>query len=496
MARLARAGVRPLTARPDLAGARVPKGPHLVAVALPANDPRETYKTLDLGLRIGEILLSSGAGAADVTATMQAVTRHFGLRNAEVDVTFTALRMAYQSEPDEMPVMLARTIAQRDIDYDDLTGTQDLVQDVLDDRVGLTEARARVARLNSVRHWLPPWAVVGGSGLLGGAVALILDGGVVVTLVAVLAGVLVTLLTRAMNRERWPTFYQQIAGGLLATLLALSTIALDLKVDANLVITASIVLLLSGIGFMGAIQDALTGFYVTAGARILEAMLATAGLIAGVSAGLALAPVLGVSLVDVRPGDVGLAPAPVVLVGAVIAATTFGLTVYAPPRALPAIAMTTILAHLVYLALQDPAQSMPWARACAAVVVGAVSYSIAGRVRVPPLVVVVPAIVPMLPGLAIYQGLSYLSAGDSQGILSLTSAAASTIALAAGVILGEYAAQPLKRNARRVEDRLAGPRLVGVLHGHRVHLGAGRRGQRLVRGPLVTRNSRRPRTRI
>jgi hypothetical protein len=35
------------------------------------------------------------------------------------------------------------------------------------------------------------------------------------------------------------------------------------------------------------------------------------------------------------------------------------------------------------------------------------------------------------------------------------------IALASGVILGEYVAQPLKREARKLESRLAGPRLVG-----------------------------------
>ena len=39
-------------------------------------DARETYKILDLALRIGEILLSSGAGAADVTATMLGITHH------------------------------------------------------------------------------------------------------------------------------------------------------------------------------------------------------------------------------------------------------------------------------------------------------------------------------------------------------------------------------------------------------------------------------------
>ena len=49
----------------------------------------------------------------------------------------------------------------------------------------------------------------------------------------------------------------------------------------------------------------------------------------------------------------------------------------------------------------------------------------------------------------------------SQGILALMTAISVAIALASGVILGEYVAQPLKREARKLESRLAGPRLVG-----------------------------------
>ena len=448
-------------------------------------DSRETYKILDLALRIGEILLSSGAGAADVTATMLGITRHLGLRNADIDVTFTLLRMSYQSDPDEMPVLLTRNISQRDIDYDDLTRTHELVLDLLDDRVTVNEARTRVARINSTGHWLPRWTVVLGSGVVGGGIALVLGGGVVVTAVAMLAGIGIDVLTRALARQRWPMFYQQIAGGLLATLLAIGTAALDRDVDTSLVITASIVLLLSGIGFMGAIQDALSGFYITSGARTIEAMLATTGLIAGVSAGLALAPVLGVSLGAVRPGSSGTTVVPLVLVGAIIAASAFAFTCYAPLRALPAVAMTTFLGHLAFLAVQSPEQSKPWAAGLAAVVIGMVSYSIAGRVGVPPLVVVVPAIVPMLPGLLIYRGLSSMSEGSSLGILQLSAAAATTIGLAAGVILGEYVAQPLKRNARRLETRLAGPRMVGVMHGHLGRSKAARLGRAtLAKSPL------------
>ncbi len=430
------------------------------------SDTRETYKILDLALRVGELLLSSGAGAADVTATMQALTQHYGLRNADIDVTFTLLRAAYQEDPDEMPVLLSRNVSTRDIDYDDLTRVHLLVGQVLGDAVTLTEARGEVARIRSTGHYLPKWSIVIGHGLVGGGIAVLLDGGLVISLVATVSSMLVTLLTRTMNRTRWPIFYQQVAGGLLATLLALGATQIDGSLSTSLVITANIVMLLSGVGFMGAIQDALSGFYLTSGARIIEALLATAGLIAGVSAGLALAPKLGLESLYVGPATTNLAAPGFVVLGAIVAAVAFAFTCYAPWRAFPAIAATTLLAHIVYLVVTDPRQSQPWAAACAAVVIGLVSYSVAGLVRVPPLVVVVPSLVPMLPGLLIYRGLTYMASGDSQGILSLTNAAATTIALAAGVILGEYASQPLKRNVRRVEGRLAGPRLVGALHGH------------------------------
>ena len=86
----------------------------------------------------------------------------------------------------------------------------------------------------------------------------------------------------------------------------------------------------------------------------------------------------------------------------------------------------------------------------------------------PPLVVVVSAIVPLLPGLSIFRGLALMASGDSYGVLAMVTAAGIAISLASGVILGEFIAQPLKREARRLEGRLAGPRLVGPLRARAV----------------------------
>lgn len=420
----------------------------------------DTYKTLDLALRIGEMLLSSGAGAADVTATMWSVAHACGVRNVEVDVTFTALTLSHQPSSDEPMLIQARHVRHRDIDYEDLTLVDHLVRDLISGAIDRDEARARLAKVVSSGHRLPRWAVTAGYGVMGTGVAMLLGGNLTVIGIAFLAAVGIDLLTRAMARRRLPGFYQQVAGGLLATLFAIAAAAVGLDVDPSLVVTTSIVMLLAGIGFMGAIQDALTGFPITAGARILEAILATAGIIAGVSGGLTVGRMLGVDLGRLDPGVASLSDAGVVTAGAALCAGAFAFASYAPLRALLPIAAIAGVAALVFGLVEAQGFGQGWASATAAVLVGLVAFSVAGRVRVPPLVVVVPAVVPLLPGLSIYRGLSLLADGGN-GILSLMGAVGIAIALASGVILGEYAAQPLRREARKLEDRLSGPRLVG-----------------------------------
>ena len=423
-------------------------------------DSSDTYKTLDLALRIGEVLLSSGAGAADVTATMWSVAHACGVRNAEVDVTFTMLTMSHQTALDQPALIQHRHVRHRDIDYEDLTLVDHIVRDLLLGDIDRDEARTRLAKVVSSGHRLPRWAVSLGYGVMCSGVAMLLGGNLTVIAIAFLAAIGIDLLQRSMSRRRLPGFYQQVAGGLLATLFAVASAAVGLDVDPSLVVTTSIVMLLAGIGFMGAIQDALTGFPLTAGARLLEAVLATAGIIAGVSGGLAVGDRLGVDLGRLDPGVGSLSEAGMVIGGAAICAGAFAFSSYAPLRSLLPIAVIAGVAALVFGLVEGQGFDQAWAAATAAILVGLVSYSVAGRVRVPPLVVVVSAIVPMLPGLSIYRGLSLLAAGGN-GVLSLIAAGAIAIALASGVILGEYAAQPLRREARRLERRLSGPRLVG-----------------------------------
>ncbi|MBZ5734445.1 threonine/serine exporter family protein [Nocardioides sp. TRM66260-LWL] len=433
-------------------------------------EPKEVNLTIDLCLRIGEVLLSSGAGAADVTASMQVVARHLGLRNPDLDVTFTHLSMSWQASPEDQPVTHSRLITRREIDYADLTAVDHLVRDLLADRVDLREARARLARLVSSGHRTPRWQVTIAWGVMSAGVATQLGGAPLVVLLAFVAAIAIDRLQQLMARRRLPAFYRQVAGGAIATVIAVAAAAAHLPVDTSLVVTANIVMLLAGVGFMGAIQDALTGFYVTAGARITEALLATAGIIAGISGGLSVARVVGVDVGRFDPAAVGLKSLGLMAFGGAVCAAAFGFATYAPHRALAPIGLVAATAMVISQSIAAQRVGGPWSVALAALVVGMVSWSVSGRLRVPPLVIVVPAVVPLLPGLSIYRGLALLSddaAIPSEGLLEMVTAASIAIALASGVILGEYIAQPLKREARRLESRLAGPRLVGPLRGPR-----------------------------
>ncbi|HYH71968.1 MAG TPA: threonine/serine exporter family protein [Nocardioides sp.] len=421
----------------------------------------DVYETLDLALRIGEVLLTSGAGAADVTATMLAVTHACGVRHVTADVTFVDLTLRHQPSSDQPAALQMRRVIRRRVDYADLIAVDRTVNDLVAGDISRAEARDQVARIVSTGHTRYRWAVTVGWGLMGTGIALTLGGSLVVCLLAFAAACAIDGTQVLLPQHRIPAFYQQAAGGFVATVIAVAASATELEVNPSRVVTAGIVMLLAGVGIMGATQDALTGFPVTASARLIDALLNTAGIITGVGAGLTVGELLGVGLTSFKPGAAGLAEVGVTVLGAALAAAAFAFASYAPLRALLAVALVGALGQGVLLAVASSAAvGRTWGSALAAVTIGAVCYLVSGRFRVPPLVVVVPAIVPLLPGLDIYRGLALLAQGED-GVLQLASAFATALALAAGVILGQYLARPLKREAHRLEARLAGPHMVG-----------------------------------
>lgn len=428
------------------------------------HNSRAVHESADLALRVGEVVLASGAGAADVNATVLAVTRACGLRQVHVDITFNTLTVSYQPGLDDPPQTYIRTVNYRGLDYGSLTAVDDLVDHLVHHTIDRRSARQRIAEIRSAAKPYPRWLVSVASGLVAVGMAILLRGNLLETAVAFVTTVLLDQALRQLARRRIPGFYQQIAGALLATSVALILQSLDVPVRPSIIIAASIVVLLAGVTIVGAVQDALTGYYVTASARTFEAALLTGGVIAGVSLGLTVGLRFGVELGVTTRTVFAVDDLLVSLAGGTLVSVAFALNCYAPLRALLPAGLVGLTAHAVYEPIVAADLGSALGAAVAAIAAGILSFSLAGRFQVPPLVLVVSGIVGLLPGLTIYRGLfQLLTIRDAEGFFLMLTAASIAVGLAAGVLLGEYIAQPLKREARKLETRLAGPRLVGPI---------------------------------
>jgi len=185
-----------------------------------ADDTRRVYRAVDLALRVGEVVLSSGAGAADVNAAVLSVTRACGLRAVHVDVNFTTLTVSYQSEAEEPPQTYLRTVTYRGLDYGLLTDVDRLVHALVHGEIDPETASRRLNELRSAARPFPRWVVSLSTGLMAAGVGLLLQGRLLVVAIAFATAIGIDQVVRQLACRRIPAFYQQVAGALVASIVA------------------------------------------------------------------------------------------------------------------------------------------------------------------------------------------------------------------------------------------------------------------------------------
>lgn len=413
---------------------------------------------LDLALRIGEVQLASGAAAADVAATLQRVTATYGLPRCEVDVTFISISVCCHRGTAASPVMSMRVVYSRGLDYTRLADLEALVRRIIAGTATAEQASVELDAISAAKHPYPRWLATVAWAAMAASVALLLGGGPMMALVAAAVTAVVDRVGRLLNRQNLPFFFQQVVGGALGAGGALVATATGLVPPSqlSLVVAAGIVVLLSGLSVVSSVQDAINGYTVTASGRTLETLLMSVGLITGVALALRVGVRLGVgsTLAPVSPLSFGTVPIQIVTGAA--AAVFFALASYAQPRALLVAGLASAMGVGVYSTLQAAGADVLTGSALAAVLIGFCGQLLSRRLRVPPLVVGISGLTPLLPGLTTYRGLYQLTVqGDvASGLSTLVLAMGIGLALAAGMVLGEFLAHPVRTRLGRLERRL------------------------------------------
>jgi uncharacterized membrane protein YjjP (DUF1212 family) len=433
--------------------------------ALPAEST--VHFVLDLALRIGEVQMASGAGASDVTATIIAVAGAYGMPHCEVDVIFTSITVTCQRGVDLPPVTAVRVVRSRGLDYTRLALVERLVRDITRNRVTAHDAHTELDRITNAPHPYPRWFATLAYAGMAAAIAVLIGGNAVVALFAAAITAVIDRAGRLLNRRALPFFFQQAVGGVLATGCAMAIVASNIlpsSITPTTMVAAAITVLLSGLSFVSLVQDAITGYNVTAAGRFVEVSLMTAGLIAGVVLALNIGVRLGLPSVPLVQLSSSLLRLPLQTIAGAAAAACFALASYATPRAVVVAGVAGGVGAAGFSSLVLTGVGQTTASAVAATVIGFSGGLISRRLAIPPLVIAVSGMVPLLPGLTIYRALFELAVERTyNGLSTLMVATSVALALAAGVVLGEYLAQPVRHGLGRLERRLAGPRLAGPL---------------------------------
>ncbi|MEO8519227.1 MAG: threonine/serine exporter family protein, partial [Dermatophilaceae bacterium] len=302
-------------------------------------DQRTARAVIDLAMRVGETLLSTGASASDVTATVLRLIDAYGLGSVHVDVSFTSISVSYHRGPDADPMTVMRGIKVRSTDLTRLERLQTLVRDIREEPVEIDVARARFDALIKAPHPYRRWVVTASLAGLAAAAAALLGGSWQIMILSFVTTAGADRVQHLLARRGIAAFFTQAVGGAIPTAVAVSLFAAASAgvpglrgISPSLVVASGVVVLLAGLSVVGAAQDAIDGYYVTAGARVFEVLVLTLGIVVGIGAVLAVARRTGVSMRFTA--DTALATnTGVQILAAAVVSGMFAISAYAGTRA-------------------------------------------------------------------------------------------------------------------------------------------------------------------
>lgn len=430
-----------------------------------SSDDREARRTLNFALRLAETMFHYGADALDVENAVVAVCATYGVENIEVDITNQSVTINYVADvsglsgsetredvfnhADTTSHTVMRVVRSSSDNYSGLADTHRLVTEISRGEMSREEARERLEAINTRPKPFPNWVVSLATMGAAFAITLGIGGGLTGATISSLSALIVGRIAALMGRRRVPEFFTMVVSAFVITVMALVGPRVGIEMSPPQVIAAGLIMLMPTTRFMSTMHDAISGFPVTASGRAISTAMAFAGIVAGIYAGISVMGLIGESGLDVSQTQFVPAAVHVNIIAMTIASGLIAISLQASARhLLPAMlsGLCGLLAfHLVgWIGLDARLQTV-----VGATVTGTVAAWIAGRHRIPSLVLAVPGMTFLLPGLSIFRGMYAVTIEvetTGYGMVSLVTAMTTILSMAAGLVLGQLLMRPLARS--------------------------------------------------
>lgn len=427
-------------------------------------------RALRLAMNIADQLFSMGVAANDVVHNALTITNTYCSRPVHIDISYTLLTISQDRGIEREPLTLIRTIVPRDANHRIIQQLQDLVRLIRNKNIKLDDAIGKMNDILVSQGQYSRWTTYLAGGGISAGVSVLYTGSLVIIFINFWIGFLTSWLLDKLGRVGIPGFFVQAIAAASVTIAA-ATLTwlvrhneyLDIisYINPTLVVIGGIVLLVAGMMIVAAMQDAIDEYYLTASARILKVIMSTGGIVLGVAIGLYIAKKMGV-IFATSPDRLTLTSITYQYIGAGIVASSFALSRHSRLGGVLLAGIVGLAGYYsVNLFINNGIEAIP-AYGIAAGLIGFTATIISRLWRVPSVATISAGIVPLVPGISLYNGLMYIVENEpgtflfNQGTSVLFRAFMIAITIAAGASFGNIVGRPMRRRLVRLQNNLPG----------------------------------------
>lgn len=387
---------------------------------------------------VGDSLLRSGASSASTTRTLLAIARAEKLEHVTVSVTLGQLTLSDSDGPDGKPFTEIAEVSPGVLDIGWRTSTQSIISDYLMGAKSLQEAYDTLnehVEKQSAQHW----AMVSlGYAILGGGFSLLLGASLPIALGAIISSLVVSTSFQSLSNFRLPGIFRFAIAGAISVLISSAYCMSIGETDVSVCIVSSIAGQLAGIAAYDATQDAMMGWYISATGRYMEAMMSTGGLVTGVGLGIGFVQFFEQDLAFFKHLSSDSTPLQQALIGAFLVTGGFALACGGRGIKLLSLASLGLGAVGIHSFLGTLPLSDYTVILGAAIFIGALSVIISKPMNLTSNAVMMLALLPLIPGMMIYQGMLGTIFAEIGSVPVLAEAAILFYCLSVGGTTGQY----------------------------------------------------------
>ena len=378
-------------------------------------------KLLETAVLAGEIMISSGAETHRVEDTMQRMLSTTNFAHAEAFIFPTGI-IATLSDPSSETLSVTQRVPNRAQNFGNVCEVNAVSRKFCAGKMTLDEAYSELKQIKK-RIRYPEWGHMLGYVFASSAFALMFGGKFLDALGAIFAGFMLAFVNMVLGPKIKKGFITTILAAMSITIVAtivtfLGKLWFDLDFQAQYIIIGAMMPLVPGLAMTNAFRDILHGDFLSAGSRIIEALMVAVCVAIGVGAGIAASVAIGLADTLMISFNLAFSTVPDFFVKALssgIAIFAFYFVFDCPPKYVWACGFNAFFAWAVYLIADHFGVSGIWASFFSTIAADVFAYYCARIQKAPVIIFLVAGILPMVPGIGIYSAVYALmfSTGDA-----------------------------------------------------------------------------------